>query len=182
MAPMRQLPALVSALTAAVTISAGAIGADEVATHLPVDDLPPGLCGNGRDYVIAEGDTVWFWTPPEERRGILTERDYEEVAAELGVEVAAIKAVVEIEAGKAHQGFWDEGKPVINFDLTVFRRMAKRNKVGLGKYGRSHAVVFARPDARRYGSQQAAQQARLDAAMEIDSLTAIQGTFWGMFQ
>ena len=104
MAPMRQLPALVSALTAAVAISAGAIGADEVATLLPVDDLPPGLCGNGRDYVIAEGDTVWFWTPPEERRGILTERDYEEVAAELGVEVAAIKAVVEIEAGKAQIG------------------------------------------------------------------------------
>ena len=182
MAPMRQLPALVSALTAAVAISAGAIGADGVATHLPADNRPPGLSGAGRDYVIAEGDTVWFWTPPEERRGVLTERDYEEVAAELGVEVAAIKAVVEIEAGKAHQGFWAEGKPVINFDLTVFRRMAQRNKVGLGKYSRSHAVVFARPDARRYGSQQAAQQARLDAAMEIDSLTAIQGTFWGMFQ
>ncbi|MDE6331734.1 MAG: N-acetylmuramidase family protein, partial [Muribaculaceae bacterium] len=123
-----------------------------------------------------------MYTPPEERQGRLTERDYEEVAGELGVEVASIKAVVEIEAGKAHQGFWSEGKPVINFDLAVFRRMARRNNVSLGKYSRSHKVVFARPDAKRYGSQQAAQQARLDAAMEIDSLTAIQGTFWGMFQ
>ncbi|MDE5929837.1 MAG: N-acetylmuramidase family protein [Muribaculaceae bacterium] len=151
-------------------------------THLPVDDLPVERDGSGQDFVVSEGDTVWLYSSPEERSGRLTERDYEEVAAELGVEIAAIKAVVEIEAGRTQQGFWSEGHPVINFDLTVFRRMAQRNKVSLGKYSKSHSVVFARPDARRYGSQQAAQQARLDAAMEIDSLTAIQGTFWGMFQ
>ena len=64
----------------------------------------------------------------------------------------------------------------------MFRRMAQRNKVNLGKYTRSHSVVFARPNAARYGSQQAAQQARLDAARTIHDLSAIEGTFWGMFQ
>jgi len=112
----------------------------------------------------------------------LTEKDYEEVSEELGVDIASIKAVVEIEAGSTHQGFWSEGKPLINFDLSIFRKKASRNGVNLKKYGKSHAVVFARPNRARYGSQQAAQQARLDAAMTIDSLTAIQGTFWGMFQ
>jgi hypothetical protein len=132
--------------------------------------------------ITAAGDTIEIAVAPENRSGRLTEEDFEEVAQELGVEVPAIKAVVEIEAGKSHQGFWSEGKPLINFDLTVFRRMAQRNNVNVGKYTKSHAVVFARPNLTRYGSQQAAQQARLDAARTIHDLSAIQATFWGMFQ
>ncbi len=133
-------------------------------------------------YKIVDGDTIYLEVAPKDRKGPLTEEDYREVAAELGVEVAAIKAIVDIEAGKAHQGFWSDGKPLINFDLTVFRRMAAKNKVTLSKYTKSHAVVFSRPNARRYGSQQAAQQARLDAARSIHNLSGIEGTFWGMFQ
>jgi hypothetical protein len=132
--------------------------------------------------VTASGDTIALAIAPEKRSGRLTEEDFEEVARELGVEVPAIKAVVEIEAGKSHQGFWSEGHPLINFDLTVFRKMAQRNGVNIGKYTKSHAVVFARPNLTRYGSQQAAQQARLDAARTIHDLSAIQATFWGMFQ
>lgn len=112
----------------------------------------------------------------------LTEEDFREVAEELGVEVAAIKAVVEIEAGTKHEGFWANGKPIINFDLSMFRKFAARNKINLSRYQRSHAVVFAKPNRARYGSYQAAQQARLDAARTIDDKTAIEGTFWGMFQ
>ncbi|MDO5394724.1 MAG: N-acetylmuramidase family protein [Bacteroidales bacterium] len=135
------------------------------------------------NYTIsADGDTVFLDKRPENRSGRLTEEDFREVAEELGVETAAIKAVVEIEAGKAHQGFWKEDNPLINFDLAMFRRMAQRNKVNLSKYTRSHAVVFARPNISRYGGQQAAQQARLDAARTIHDLSAIEGTFWGMFQ
>lgn len=116
------------------------------------------------------------------RHGPLTEADFREVAEELGVEVAAIKAVVEIEAGKAHRGFWKDGKPILNFDITVYRNRAARHKLNLGKYSRSHPVIFARPNIPKYGSQQAAVQARFDAAASIDSVTAIEGTFWGMFQ
>lgn len=112
----------------------------------------------------------------------LTDEDFREVAEELGVEVAAIKAVVEIEAGTKHEGFWANGKPIINFDLSMFRKFAARNKINLSRYQRSHAVVFAKPNRARYGTYQAAQQARLDAARTIDDKTAIEGTFWGMFQ
>ena len=112
----------------------------------------------------------------------LTDEDFREVAEELGVEVAAIKAVVEIEAGAKHEGFWANGKPIINLDLSMFRKFAARNKINLSHYQRSHAVVFAKPNRARYGSYQAAQQARLDAARTIDDKTAIEGTFWGMFQ
>lgn len=151
-----------------------------IADTLRADKIEP---SDVLKYTIGvDGDTVPLELAPEYRHGRLTEDDFIEVASEMDVEVAAIKAVVEIEAGKTHQGFWSEGKPLINFDLTMFRRFAARNGVALGKYRRSHSVVFVRPMAARYGSQQAAQQARLDAARTIHDLSAIQGTFWGMFQ
>ncbi len=139
----------------------------------------------GQNFVVVDGDTIQVCLLPSDeslRRGRLTERDFEEVAAELGVEVAAIKAVTEIEAGPSHNGFWSEGKPIINFDLSVYRTRAAKRKINLKKYAKSHSVIFNRPNTARYGSQQAAQQARLDAAMKIDSISAIEGTFWGMFQ
>ncbi len=117
--------------------------------------------------------------PPSLR---LTDTDFEEVARELDIDPATIHAVVEIEAGRAHSGFNADSTVVINFDLSMFRSMAKRNKVNLSKYGKRYPEVFARPNIRKYGNQQRAQHARLRQAMEIDSLTAIQGTFWGMFQ
>ncbi len=138
-----------------------------------------------REYFIVGSDTVHLrFDEPQRaaRSGRLTEQDFEEVAAELGVEVAAIKAVVEIEAGRSHRGFWTEGKPILNFDLTVYRSRAARHKLNLSKYTRSHPVIFSRPNIARYGSQQAGQQARFDAAASIDSVTAIEGVFWGMFQ
>jgi hypothetical protein len=146
---------------------------------------PPGeviSSGDAMHYKVVDGDTIKLAVEPRNRHGVLTAEDFREVAQELGVEVAAIKAVVEIEAGKTHQGFWAENKPLINFDLTMFRRMAAKNKVNLSKAGKTHPVIFARPNIARYGSQQAAQQARLDAARSIHDLSAIEGTFWGMFQ
>ncbi|MCM1076652.1 MAG: N-acetylmuramidase family protein [Bacteroides sp.] len=107
----------------------------------------------------------------------LTEEDFKEVAQRLGVEVAAIKAVVDIEAGRSHQGFTAPGKPLINFDLTMFRRFATRRGVNLSRYNKSHSVVFTSSR----GSQDKAHR-RLNAAMTINPHAAIEGTFWGMFQ
>lgn len=114
--------------------------------------------------------------------GPLNDDDIREIADELNVEPAVIKAVVAVETGATHRGLYAEGKPIINFDLAVFRRNAARRKINLNKYTRTHPVVFARPDIRRYGSQQAAQRARFDQAASIDSTAAIESTFWGMFQ
>lgn len=112
----------------------------------------------------------------------LTEEDYREVAAELGVEVAAIKAVVDIEAGKAHKGFHEPGKALVNFDLSMFRRFASRKGINLSKYQKSHSTVFTRPNVKVHGSYQRGQQVRLAEAMKINRTAAIEGTFWGMFQ
>lgn len=111
----------------------------------------------------------------------LTEDDYKEVAKKLGVEVAAIKAVVDIEAGASHEGFWTVGKPIINFDLSVYKKRASKRNV-LAKAQKERPEIFAKSNTRKYGSLQAARWARLNAAMSIDSISAIEGTFWGMFQ
>ena len=107
----------------------------------------------------------------------LTEDDFREVAERIGVEVAAIKAIVDIEAGPSHEGFSAPGKPLINFDLTMFRRFATRRGVNLSKYSQSHSVVF-----NSHRGSQIKANARLDAARSIDSDAAVEGTFWGMFQ
>ncbi|MCM1520725.1 MAG: N-acetylmuramidase family protein [Lachnoclostridium sp.] len=107
----------------------------------------------------------------------LTETDFYEVAEELGVEVAAIKAVVEIEAGKTHQGFSAPMKPLINFDLGMFRKLAPRYGVKLSDYYASHPSVF-----KAASRTQSAVNKRLESAMTINRDLAAESTFWGMFQ
>ncbi|MDE6555451.1 MAG: N-acetylmuramidase family protein [Duncaniella sp.] len=107
----------------------------------------------------------------------LTETDFQEVAKKLGVEVAAIKAVVDIEAGPTHQGFAAPGQPLVNFDLTMFRKFAAKRGVNLSKYSKSHSPVFS-PSR---GSQSRAYN-RVNSARTINPNAAIEGTFWGMFQ
>lgn len=166
--------ALVSLLCAALVAGAGPVAVENDSIKAVENDSVKAVESDSVKAVEA----VSYEHIPDR----LTDEDFREVAEELGVEVAAIKAVVEIEAGTKHEGFWANGKPIINFDLSMFRKFAARNKINLSRYQRSHAVVFAKPNRARYGSYQAAQQARLDAARTIDDKTAIEGTFWGMFQ
>lgn len=127
------------------------------------------------------------WTPlliPERHPSLtrLTEDDFIKAANELGVEVATIKAVVQIEAGPSGKGFSEEGVPIINFDFSLFQKFAKRRGIRLSKFKKSNPVVFAPLNRRKYGSTQKAQFARLNSGMEIDSVVALEATFWGMFQ
>ncbi len=50
-----------------------------------------------------------------------------QAAHELGIDVASIKAVIEIEAGQTHQGFYKPNQPIINFDLTMFKKWVARH-------------------------------------------------------
>lgn len=106
----------------------------------------------------------------------LTEEDYIEVAEELGIEVPAIKAVVEIEAGKSHEGFSAPGVPLVNFDMSMYKQFARKRGINLNSYRKSHPDVF------QGGKGQASENRQLKSAMSIDFATAVEGTFWGMFQ
>ncbi len=138
----------------------------------------------GRTFIVINNDTLHtsFLPRPDlvKHSGPLTEEDFKEIAKELDVETAAIRAIVDIETGRTHRGFTDNGKPVINFDLAVFKRNAAKRKINLGKHTKSEALKPI--NISKYGNLQAAQHARFEAALAIDSITAIESTFWGMFQ
>ena len=104
----------------------------------------------------------------------LTDADFAMVAKELGVETAAIKAVVSIEAGAQMKGFWAPGVPIVNFDRSMYNRFklkvsdksgAKGEKVPAGLTGL----------ARREWTE-------LINARKVNAQAANMGTFWGMFQ
>ncbi|MDE7438211.1 MAG: N-acetylmuramidase family protein [Muribaculaceae bacterium] len=104
----------------------------------------------------------------------LTDEDFAIVADELGVEIAAIKAVVLIEAGVNMKGFWAPGVPVINFDRTVYNRVRSQapNKAGAkGEKVPSGLTGYA-----------LREWTQLINARKVNAQGANMGTFWGMFQ
>lgn len=153
-------------------------------TIFVMERTPGGMDSLGRTFIIIDGDTLHTSFLPDINAilhaGPLTQEDYEEIAADLGIEAAVIRAVVEIETGKTRRGFHAPGLPVINFDLPIFRRAALRHGIDLKQHSGSAALQPI--NISKYGSQQKAQQARFDAALAIDSITAMESTFWGMFQ
>ena len=104
----------------------------------------------------------------------LTDEDFRIVAEELGVEVAAIKAVVSIEAGANMKGFWAPGVPVINFDRAMYNRY--RNKA-VDKSGAKGEKV---PEGLTGYAKQ--EWTLLINARKTNAQGANMGTFWGMFQ
>ena len=104
----------------------------------------------------------------------LTDADFQLVADELGIEVAAMKAVVLIEAGSQMKGFWAPGVPVVNFDPTMYRQYASKAP---SREGDKNAKV---PEGLTgYALKEWTQ---LTNARRKNLQGADMGTFWGMFQ
>ncbi len=154
-------------LTSLLLLAAGSSFCADAAKPFPATD------SNGNNVSVL--DSIVEVTPMRP----LQHSDYEKAAKKLGCDVAAIKAVVLIEAGHDLKGFTQSGLPIINFDLNTFRKRAKKRGVNIEKYRKSHKPVF---QAVKSESHQQGQHIRLASALDIDSVAAIEGTFWGMFQ
>lgn len=163
------------AAVAAVVILAATAGwcARHAAPHPVADtDTSPTLSADSQatthvrvDSVSAEDETT--------RYSALTQEDFEKVAEELGVEVAAIHAVVDIECGGRMKGFWAPGVPIINFDKAMYNRYKAKTKCA----GAKDATV---PKGLSGYAQQEWHQ--LVTARRTNEDAANLGTFWGMFQ
>lgn len=103
----------------------------------------------------------------------LTEEDYIQAANELGVEVAAIKAVVKIEAGAKLEGFWAPGVPVANYSQSLFNKYCKK---GGGRKIKDGKV----PDGLKGYALK--EWTALVNARKKNADAADMGTYWGMFQ
>ena len=125
----------------------------------------PGVSALARQMAIEDADS---------RYTTLTDHDYQIVADELGVEIAAIKAVVRIEAGSTLEGFLAPGVPVVNFDRSMYNKARATRTVKAP----SNATIPAGIKS-SYGRKEWQQ---LINARKVNLDKANMGTFWGMFQ
>jgi len=106
----------------------------------------------------------------------LTRADFEAIAAELGCEVEAVQAVVQVESG-ALGAFAANGKPVILYEPHIFSRRTNR------QYDASHPSISYRSwDATKYPRTQDGRWAQLREAYALDPQNAVASASWGLFQ
>lgn len=167
-APIAVLILLSVTLAACLSMSGG--------EPTPAGRNPEPFQADSSEYVPVRIDSI---LPPEDidtRYSTLTNQDFSQVAAELQVEVAAIKAVVVIEAGKQMEGFWGPGAPVINCDKSLWNTVAKK------VVSRAKAPVNSTiPPGLKHAYARKAWQ-KLVNARKICIDQANLCTFWGMFQ
>ena len=101
---------------------------------------------------------------------VLQECDFVTAANLLGCEVAAVKAVAEVES--TGSGFQTDGKPKILFERHYFHKLTN------GRFSKTHPEI-SNPAAGGYGSN---QHARLEQAAKLDREAALQSASWGKFQ
>ncbi|MDE6021895.1 MAG: N-acetylmuramidase domain-containing protein [Muribaculaceae bacterium] len=125
----RQLLLAIVGLLCSVQISASSVVTDKDNRQaFPIDTT---LDKNAKAQATELVGLVISTLPAEDaktRYDTLTDADFAIVAKELGVEVAAIKAVVKIEAGPKLQGFWAPGVPVINYAQSLFNQYSGKVK------------------------------------------------------
>lgn len=102
----------------------------------------------------------------------LTEQDYIDAAELLGCEVAAIKAVRDVES--SGRGFDDKGRLIIRFEGHWFRKLTG------GRFDEQYpAISHAYYSDGRYNT---GDRSRLAIADKLDQQAAFKATSWGMFQ
>jgi hypothetical protein len=109
----------------------------------------------------------------------LTDDDFARAALDLGVEVAAIRAVAEVEAAGA--GFLPDGRPAILYEAHVFHRLTKGAHTA-AKDRRGVALSSPKWNRALYGASGARQHDRREDASKLDDGAASKACSWGTFQ
>lgn len=108
----------------------------------------------------------------------LQQRDIVAAAEQLGVPVASVLAVNEVES--AGNGFLPDGRPVILFERHVFAQRLKKAGFDVEKLAAQHPkMVCAQPGGYAGGT---GEYIRLNAAKAIDAPSAWESCSWGLFQ
>ncbi len=102
----------------------------------------------------------------------LKEADFKDAARQLGVSVAVIKAVCEVEAPRG--GFLRYGEPTILFERHKFHQFTE------GVYSKKHPQISNPRPGGYLGYGQ--EHLRLQEAVELDRESALKSASWGRFQ
>ncbi len=104
-----------------------------------------------------------------------SESDYEDAADKLGCEVAAVKAVADVESNGATH--WQPGnKPPILFEAHWFAKLTD------GRFNDSHPGISSPSWNRALYKGGMAEYGRLEEAKALDESAALQSASWGAFQ
>ncbi len=107
----------------------------------------------------------------------LGEQAFAEAAQALGCEVAAVRAVAEVESRGS--GFDSQRRPTLLYERHVFAR----NTAPKGKHNAAHPdVSFNKPYAPGTFGNTAQQWIKLGKAYGLDAAAAVKAPSWGMFQ
>lgn len=103
----------------------------------------------------------------------LIQQDYEDAAAELGCDLATIKAVCAVESNGG--GFDKNGLPIILFEGHVFSRLTE------GVYDKDYPTISYPKWTKQFYTKNA-EHKRLDQAKELNEEAALKSASWGLFQ
>lgn len=109
---------------------------------------------------------------------LLTPQDYQDAADTLGIPLATVQAVAEVESGKLG-GFGPDGRPIILFEPHVFSR-----ETG-GKFDKTHGgVSYPKWGTKPYPPSQAARWDQLEYAAKLPGGrdAALRSASYGLFQ
>ena len=125
--------------------------------------------GGGDDGSAASGDDGSTASGSK----LLNEDDYQQAADLLNCDIAAIKAVAEVESRGA--GFLPDGRPKILFERHKFRSFTG------GKYDATNPDISNKTPG-GYGAGGTHQWDRFNVAAALDQSAAIKACSWGKFQ
>lgn len=111
----------------------------------------------------------------------LTEQDFGRVAQLLGVEVAAVKAVQEVETG-GRGGFYDSGRPKILFEGHIFWKQLVARKINPDDFVAGNEDILYKAWTRQHYLSGEREYGRLEKALKINEEAALASASWGMFQ
>lgn len=112
----------------------------------------------------------------------LTEPQIRAIAENHAVEYAALRAVIEVEAGGS--GFLKDGKPKILFEPHIFYRLLTQKRyitIRNNAMAQAGDICYPKWGQCPYGSVNA-QHERLARAAEFDRTAALEACSWGMGQ
>jgi len=107
---------------------------------------------------------------------MITENDYKNAASKIECEVAAIKAVAEVES--RGNGFNADGTPKTLFEGHWFHKLTKGKFSNVWAY---RSISYPRWTRIWYGSQKT-EKKRLSLATSLDREAALMSASWGKFQ
>lgn len=105
---------------------------------------------------------------------MLTEDDFYNAAEEIGCEVAAIKAVCEVEAPRG--GFRNDGSIVTLFEGHIFSKFTK------GVYDDMYPDISYRKWTTKFYGGPTTEFNRLNKAIQLNVTAALMSASWGRFQ